>query len=301
MGANSFARRIIKGVLRPVLNDRTYHYFQALAMAWDIRSGGFSEPELDVIPFAVKPGETVLDIGANYGLYSYHLSRMAGPAGRVYAFEPVPFTVNTLRLVARILRFQNVEIVPKGCSDHTGKISFTVPVQASGASAAGLAHISGRNDDRAGKETQVRWGKTTDVSSEVVALDEYLAEIPEVSFIKCDIEGSELLAFRGAEKIITKSLCSVLCEINPWYLDGFGLKLQDLVGFFFEKGYSLYVYNFAEHRLEPVKTLDEIGEYNYFFIHPSRLDRFAPLLVQQMSSQSLASVDDHHMAGEDPA
>ena len=51
------------------------------------------------------------------------LSRHIGD-GRIYAFEPVPFTHRTLRQVARLLRFRNVEIIPKGCSDKAGEITF---------------------------------------------------------------------------------------------------------------------------------------------------------------------------------
>ena len=129
MAANSAFRRTLKRVLRPLSNEGVYRYFQGAAMAWDIRSGSFSEPELDVLPFVVSSGDTVLDIGANYGLYSYHLSRTVGKTGRVFAFEPIPFTNRTLRVVARLLRIRNLEIIPKGCGDRAGEVSFSVPVR----------------------------------------------------------------------------------------------------------------------------------------------------------------------------
>lgn len=279
MGANSAARRLLKRITYPVMNDSTYRFVQAVSKAWDIRGGSWTEPELDLIPYAIKDGETALDIGANYGLYSYHLSRHLGARGRVYAFEPVPFTNQTLRQVARLLRFRNVEIVPKGCSDKAGKITFTVPVQASGAIAAGLAYRGGRDDDRAGKETQVRWDATRDIEGEVVALDGFLSEAEPVALIKCDIEGAELYAFRGAEALIDRNLPTVICEINPWYLEGFGLRLEELTDFFFGKGYAVYHYTNDEGRgrLRPVEV-SEIVEDNYIFIHPTRRERFASLM-----------------------
>src|SRR2546423_5584000 len=102
MGANSATRRLIKGLLYRVMNDHTYRYMQAVSKAWDIRSGSWSEPELELIPFAIKPGETVFDIGANFGLWCYHLSPYIGD-GQIYAFEPVPFTHQTLKQIARLL------------------------------------------------------------------------------------------------------------------------------------------------------------------------------------------------------
>jgi len=281
MGANSAARRLVKRLMYPVLNEHTYRYMQAVSKAWDIRGGKWTEPELDLIPYAVEPGEVALDIGANFGLYSYHLARRVGPRGRVYAFEPVPFTHRTLALVARLLRLSNVEVVPKGCSDKGGHITFSVPVQESGAMAAGLAHIGGRDDDRAGKEVQVRWASTRDVTAEVVALDEFLPPVERLALIKCDVEGAELFAFRGAERTIDTHLPSVICEINPWYLEGFGVRLAELTGFFFGKGYELYHYRNDGGRGRLLRVgPDEVVEDNYAFIHPTRRERFAELLKQ---------------------
>lgn len=279
MSANSALRRIVKKALHPILSGHGYKYFQALSKAWDIRNGSWAEPELDLIPFAIKPGETALDLGANYGLYSYHLSKTLQGSGRVYAFEPVPFTFETLRLVARLLRLRKVEIITKGCSDEAGAISFEVPVQTSGALAAGQAYIGGRRDDREGKEQQVRWVGTREVTCEVVKLDDFLPEIKDLTLIKCDIEGAELLAFRGAEQMIGKHMPTVICEINPWFLEGFGIKLSELIGFFSDRGYQLYHYREEKGRrvLCPVE-IEEVVEDNYVFIHPQRLSRFASLL-----------------------
>src|SRR6185436_8309661 len=98
MPANSAFRRVTKKVLHGFLGDSSYKNFQAISKATDIRNGSWSE--LDLIPFAVQPGEAALDLGANFGLYGYHLAKVLGRAGRIYAFEPVPFTFETLRLVA---------------------------------------------------------------------------------------------------------------------------------------------------------------------------------------------------------
>ncbi len=279
MPANSLVRRFFKRILHPILTERNYQLIQAMAMAWDIRTGSLSEPEIDLIAFAVQPGESVLDIGANYGLYCYHLSRAVGELGRVYAFEPVPFTNTTLRIIAKILQFKNVEIVPKGCSDRTEKMAFRVPIASSGTISAGQSHIAQRNDDRDGKETQVRWKETKEVWCETIALDEFLPPLKDLSLIKCDIEGAELFAFRGGQKIIEQHYPSVICEINPWYLEGFGIRLEELTQFFFMLGYSLYRYEtVADQKWLRLTQVEEVVEDNYVFIHPSRRDRFVSLL-----------------------
>jgi FkbM family methyltransferase len=275
MGADSLARRVIKRVIYPVMTEDRYAYFVAVSKAWDIRSGDYPESELELVPLAAQRGDTVLDIGANFGYYAYPLSRAVGPTGRVYAFEPVPFTYRTLRIVARLLRLGNVQIVPKGCGERAGTITFEVPLQANGAMSTGLAYVGGRREDHPGKETQVRWSATRQVAAEMLRIDDFLPSLSDLSFIKIDVEGAELFAFRGAEQTISKHHPTVLCEINPWYLKGFGLGVEDLARFFFNEGYQLYRYD--DKKLKET-SLSDVVERNYVFLHPSRAERLRSVL-----------------------
>jgi FkbM family methyltransferase len=277
VGANSLPRRIVKRLASPLLREDRYSYLQTAAMAWDIWRGGWREPELDLLPSMAKPGDTVLDIGANYGLYAYHFSRAVGPSGRVYSFEPVPFTVATLRRVARVLRLGNVEIVPRGCSDQAGPVTFQVPLAATGTISAGLAYIGTRKDDHPGFEQQVRWKQTREVAAELVVLDDYLPPLADVSCLKIDIEGAEVLAFRGADKLIDQHVPTIICEINHWYLEGFGFSVKDLVDPLLAKGYELFFYDDARKRLRPT-PVSEVVEDNYVLLHPKRRARLAHLL-----------------------
>ncbi len=277
MGANSLIRRGLKTALHPLLNETTYRYLQSVAKALDIRRGKWSEPELDLIPLVVRQGDVVLDLGANYGFYTYHLSRAVGPTGRVYAFEPVPFTFRTLQRVVTLLGVSgNVTLYDKGCSDRAGRVSFELPMQANGAPNAGQAYLAARNDDHAGAETQVRWARTVTVECDIVALDDFLPPLTRLSLIKCDIEGAELLAFRGAARLIDRERPAIICEINPWFLDGFGLRLEDLLDFFASRGYVLYRYT-SEKRLRRVDA-PAIVEDNYVFIPPERFSAFASVM-----------------------
>jgi FkbM family methyltransferase len=278
MAANSLPRRMVKRLLAPVLGDGTYSFLQALAMGWDIRSGNWSEPELDLLPMGLQDGETAIDIGANFGLYAYHMSRAVGARGKVYSFEPIPFTARTFRLIQRGLRFgDNVELVNKGCGERGERVSFTVPVLGTGAISAGQVHM-GRNDDRTGKERYVT-GKTKAVECEVVALDAFLPDARKVALLKCDIEGADLFAMRGARKLLEKHHPTVIIEITPWFLEGFGLTAANVTGFFAELGYRLYRYQ--DKRLVPAET-EDIVEDNWIFVHPSRRDRFASILPSEI-------------------
>lgn len=260
--------------MHPLLSERRYGFLQGVAKAWDIRTGTWTEPELDLIPLAIRSGETALDIGANYGLYAYHLSRAVGAHGKVYAFEPVPFTVSTLKVVRRLLRLGNVEIVAKGCGDRAGRIVFTVPTQKSGAISASMAY--GRSGaEHLGPEAPSRYDTTISVTCEMERIDELIPDRMDVSFIKCDIEGTELLALRGGTRTIERTHPTVVCEIYPGFLEDLGIALSDLLRFFTDRDYVMYRYDVSagrSPRLKPIAASQITGE-NYVFVHPSRADR----------------------------
>jgi hypothetical protein len=58
-------------------------------------------------------------------------------------------------------------------------------------------------------------------------------------------------------------------------LEGFGVTLSDLTGFFFDRGYQLYHY---KHKVLTVTPVSAVVEDNYVFVHPSRADRLRDVL-----------------------
>ncbi|MBS2016806.1 MAG: FkbM family methyltransferase [Deltaproteobacteria bacterium] len=291
MAGNSLPRRIAKRLLAPVLNESTYSVLQAVAMGWDIRRGAWYEAEIELLPLALREGESAVDIGANFGLYAYHLSRAVGRGGKVWSFEPIPFTARTFKIIQRALGFgSNVELVPKGCGERTERVQFTVPVMKTGAISAGLVHM-GRNDDRPGKGKHANY-ETKAVECEVVALDDFLGGAKDVALVKCDIEGADLFAMRGAKKLLERHHPTVIIEITPWYLEGFGIGVKDITGFFESLGYRCYRYDngspvgsYKRHDTDPSKRrlvptrAEDIYEDNWVFIHPERESRFRSLLA----------------------
>lgn len=275
MAANSLARRIVKRALTPVVNTRGYQVLQSVAMGWDIRSGQWNEPEIELIQYVVKPGDTALDIGANFGIYSYYLSRAVAPNGHVYAFEPIPATCNSFRMIAKVLRFRNVELFEKAVGDKPGVVNFTVPLQENGAIIPGIVHQSGRRNDRDGKERHARFERHREVPCEVVVIDDFLPNLERVSFIKCDVEGADFYALRGARKTIERWKPLVVTEINPWFLEGFGVDLKEFVEFFQALGYRLY--RLVEGRLV-LTPIEKVEEDNWIFVHEDKKIQVAALL-----------------------
>lgn len=260
-------RHRLKTLLRPLMGGRAYGFLHGAAKAWDIRTGRWSEPELDLVPHLVRPGETAIDVGANFGLWTYHLSRAAGPSGHVLALEPVPYALSSLRRVARLLRLGNVEILARGLSDTPGRVTFVLPLQASGAINAGLAHQAGRG----GVDTA---SGHVEVECELVRLDDIV--VPgDVSFVKCDIEGAELAALRGGEELLRRHAPTLLLEVDPALLARYGLGPDDVFAYLAGLGYGP-PYRLQGGRLREVST--PLGAGNLVFVHPRRVDRIALLV-----------------------
>lgn len=243
MTADSLPRRLVKKYLVPLVGERTRETLQAIAVAKDILDGSqvkTTEPEASWLHSWVKPGETVLDIGANFGLYTYHASKAVGRAGRVIAFEPVPSTRSTLRKVCGMFRLKNVTIVPKGCSDKAGVTAFSLPLQSNGTPNAGLAFISISDAEHSSRRDQSVWEETSTIEAEVVRIDDFLPEIEKLSLVKVDIEGADLLALRGARQTLEEHRPAVIMEVEPRWYETYGISARDIAGFFSSLEYTTW-------------------------------------------------------------
>lgn len=252
-------RSAAKRVLSRLLPRGAYQRLLAWSKARDFASGRFREPELDLLDGLVETGDAAVDVGANHGMWTLALSRAVGESGRVYAFEPVPFTFGVLRGVAG--RLANVTLANKGCSDRSGTVEMTVPLQRSGTSDDLQAHLSERRAD--GDEDA---GGSIAVGCEMTTLDEALAGVTGVSLLKLDIEGAELLALRGAAGTIERERPAIVCEVDASFLAGFGQRPADVVEYLARWGYEPNRYDAGRRRLERISDPDRVAHANLLFL-----------------------------------
>lgn len=166
--------------------------------AWCGVAGDDYEPEL--IPWLkqLRPGQTVIDIGANIGVFSLRASRIVGPKGRVISFEPISQSCAVLRKNAELNHCKNMVIIEKALGDTAG----TIKIRTSGH----LSSASIMNSDFV-HETEV--GLTT-LDQEIKRLG-----LCSVDTIKMDIEGAEPLAIRGMGSVISTYHPMILFENGP--------------------------------------------------------------------------------------
>ena len=94
-----------------------------------IKRGTFltGEAEFGLLDSLVKHGDWVIDVGANVGHYTKRLSDLAGPTGRVFAFEPVPATFQLLTANTARFQFQNVSLFNVATSGRFAVVGMNMP------------------------------------------------------------------------------------------------------------------------------------------------------------------------------
>ena len=149
---------------------------------------------------AVKPGATVIDIGANVGAYTLLFAQWVGSTGRVVAFEPAPASVAGLRHQLRLNGVADrVEVVESAVADVVGTALFAAD-RASGANAL-------IPDGHHGDHT---------VSVRTTSLDAFCeANHLHPDVIKIDVEGAELDVLRGARRTLAVRGIEAFVELHP--------------------------------------------------------------------------------------
>ena len=142
---------------------------------------------------AIKPGSTVLDLGAHHGFFSLLASRMVGDEGMVYAFEPAPENFQILEKNIELNQLTNVVAINKAVGDATTTMSF---------------FIEKENDVQGSLYSTLRSNEFT-IPVECITIDDYMDGAP-VDVIKMDIEGGEPYALAGMTKTLSKSTDPVL-------------------------------------------------------------------------------------------
>jgi len=184
----------------------------------------------------VRPGDTVLDIGANLGLITLRMAKRVGPAGTVHAFEPNPAMVERVKASIAKSEITNVVLHEVALGDVAGTLPLAVP-----AGNAGMASLVSN-----------RVQPKTCVEVPVIRLDDI--DVGQVSFVKIDVEGFEEQVLRGfASTLGERPPHVILFEQN----DERGAPIPYLK----EAGYKLYGVPKALLRLR----LQQVEQWNLAF------------------------------------
>jgi FkbM family methyltransferase len=220
------------------------------------------EPDLEIVEKLVDQGDSVVDLGANIGVYTVFLSRLVTDTGRVYSFEPVPTTFGFLKNNVTRLGLRNVVLRQSAITNHACRITMTIPKDEWGAENFYQASVVA---DGAKSRADMT------VMVEGLPLDQaILADIEHMKFVKCDVEGHELHCLQGAIQLIIRSRPAWLMEVsgNPEQL---GSNAAIVFAFMRDYGYGVWV--FRQGRLE--RWVPGLRSINYLFLYSEHLERLS--------------------------
>ena len=208
-------------------------------------------PDGDMVFNLTKDGMTIFDIGANVGWYTLSLAKRY-PQAHVYAFEPMRKTYTDLVDHIRMNGIINAMTFDFGFSNKEGTVDFYYYPEDSGN--ASLTNVSGFNN----VET---------IQGTVWKLDRFVHENnTHPDFIKCDVEGAELLVFKGGLKTLERDKPIIFTELLRIWSAKFGYHPDEVIRLLKDIGYRCF--SAKEGSLMEFFVITErTTEKTFFFLH----------------------------------
>lgn len=202
--------------------------------------------EFHLIARYCKPGNIIFDVGSNIGIYSLWMSTVADNSVTIYAFEPHPETFLRLNKQVEYNKLSNIITKQVALSDLNGNISF-----------------SNDRDDQNYIIPENHEIYSIQVKSQT--LDNFceLNNISQIDFLKIDVEGAELLVFKGAIKMLQEHKINIIqFELNN-EIDKFKFSKNDILQLLTKFGYSIYDYDIVENVFLSLLSLDNTQQNIY--------------------------------------
>jgi len=156
----------------------------------------------------LRPGDVVIDVGANVGAHALRMAQWVGPAGRVYAFEPTAFGLHklTTNLALNPSLAPRLEVLHVGLTDQTQRALPEV-LSASWSLTRPMAEIRPRD---------LGFGSST-AGARFVSLDAWVIErnLTRIDAVKLDVDGYELRVLRGARETLKRFKPVIVMEWAP--------------------------------------------------------------------------------------
>jgi FkbM family methyltransferase len=250
---------------------------QHSALDCELIYDGFETAEAAFVTRFLRPGMTVLDVGAHHGLYTLLASKCVGRTGRVIAFEPSPRERRRLALHLRINRCGNVDVHPCALGDRAGS--------------AHLFLVEGIHDWCNSLRLPNVEERTSRVTVEVRRLDHLLETIgwPRVDFIKLDVEGAELSVLKGAPQLLRGNVRpAILAEVQDVRTTPWGYAAREIVRFLADAGYGWFALA-DDGSLESISSDLFYYDANLVALPLERFEEFSWLGIERPVNSVVAS------------
>jgi FkbM family methyltransferase len=169
-------------------------------------SGTFDPAEEWLLPGMVHPGNTVIEVGANIGVYTRVLGKAAGSSGVVHAIEPFRRTFQFLTANVVLAGLHNVHTHCFGAGNRSGRVQVKAPKFTHPPSNLGASSL--------------RFPEPTSKDSlelvTVLPLDRQFREVRQLDFLKIDVEDMEEEVLQGAQRLLQKFAPIIWMEHKPF-------------------------------------------------------------------------------------
>jgi len=201
------------------------------ALDYELLTNGFESAEIRFVQRFLRPGMTVLDIGAHHGLYTLLASKRVGKPGKVIAFEPSPRERLRLEKHLRLNRIRNVELHPFALGSQEGNADLYL---ADGVN--DWCNSLRRPEESSGQTVRVQVRRLDDVVSQ--------SNLERVDFMKVDVEGAELDTFKGATELLSlRPRPVVMAEAYDIRTRPWGYDAREIVRFLANLNYQWFSLN----------------------------------------------------------
>jgi FkbM family methyltransferase len=207
--------------------------------------------EKEVVYNLASKCKTIFDIGANIGWYTLNFSKFLS-VEKIYAFEPIPITYDYLKKHIELNNIHNAEIYNFGLSNEVAEKTFYWTKEELGSSS--LTNLRDR----------IEIEKTV---CQLNTIDNFVKNTNiKIDFIKCDVEGAELLVFQGGIETIKRDKPIIFSEMLRKWSAKFSYHPNDIIKLLSDIGYNCFTIN--NNKLVPFKKMtEETKETNFIFIH----------------------------------
>jgi FkbM family methyltransferase len=227
--------------------------------------GGFERAELRFVEKFLRPGMTVLDIGAHHGLYTLLASKRVGGAGKVVCFEPSPRERKQLSRNIKLNFCSNVTIETWALGAERSQADLYLP--------------AGGEDGCNSLRPPNIAGTASTLGVQVTRLDDWLADhkLERVDFIKLDVEGGERDVLRGAEKLLERQPRPVIfAEVQDLRTEPWGYPAREIIEHLVQRNYKWFEID-ADGGLQPLDVSAAKFDGNFVACPEERIAEVRPL------------------------